>query len=399
MTSSDERAARDGDPNILSGGLFKSLDFMESRKGFFGMSVVVHAVLLCILLLIPLVYTDTIKVKFDVVLVAPRLAKEQTAEPIPLQRVPLEEPVIQRKVVAAPPPPKPILVEPPEVKPPEVPQIARLKQPEIREPDKPALRLVEPPIPAPKPEVRTGTFGTESAPPQAAGHSPQTVQTAGFGDPVVGKTAGHSPQTVQTVGFGDPVGGKAAGHSPQTVQADGFGDPVGGKAAGHSPQTVQATGFGDPGGGKAAGRSARTVDIASLGSFDLAGAANIRNGKSLERAVHQSEFGAIDVSPKAERPKKRPELVAASPVEILFKPKPDYTDKGRTAKVEGEVLLRVLFSAMGDVRVLDIVRGLGYGLDENAVRAAQQIKFRPEQRGGQPVDSTATVHIMFQLAY
>src|ERR1051326_5948507 len=378
MTSSDERAARDGDPNILSGGLFKSLDFMESRKGFFGMSVVVHAVLLCILLLIPLVYTDTIKVKFDVVLVAPRLAKEQTAEPIPLQRVPLEEPVIQRKVVAAPPPPKPILVEPPEVKPPEVPQIARLKQPEIREPDKPALRLVEPPIPAPKPEVRTGTFGTESAPPQAAGHSPQTVQTAGFGDPVVGKTAGHSPQTVQTVGFGDPVGGKAAGHSPQTGQA---------------------TGFGDPGGGKAAGRSARTVDIASLGSFDLAGAANIRNGKSLERAVHQSEFGAIDVSPKAERPKKRPELVAASPVEILFKPKPDYTDKGRTAKVEGEVLLRVLFSAMGDVRVLDIVRGLGYGLDENAVRAAQQIKFRPEQRGGQPVDSTATVHIMFQLAY
>jgi TonB family protein len=162
---------------------------------------------------------------------------------------------------------------------------------------------------------------------------------------------------------------------------------------------VQAAGFGDPGGGKAAGRSARTVEIASLGSFDLAGAANIRNGKSLERAVHQSEFGDIDVSPKPERPKKRPELVAASPVEILFKPKPDYTDKGRTAKVEGEVLLRVLFSAMGDVRVLDIVRGLGYGLDENAVRAAQQIKFRPEQRDGQPVDSTATVHIMFQLAY
>src|SRR5438876_8138563 len=103
-------------------------------------------------------------------------------------------------------------------------------------------------------------------------------------------------------------------------------------------------------------------------------AANVSNIKSLERAVQHSGFVDIDVSAKPERPKKRAEFGAATPVEILFKPKPDYTDKARAAKVEGEVLLRVLFNAMGEVRVLDIVRGLGYGLDENAVRAAQQIK-------------------------
>jgi len=67
--------------------------------------------------------------------------------------------------------------------------------------------------------------------------------------------------------------------------------------------------------------------------------------------------------------------------------------------LEGEILLRVLFTAAGEVRVLDVVRGLGHGLDETAARAAQQIKFRPAQRDGQPVDSTATVHIVFQLAY
>ena len=68
-------------------------------------------------------------------------------------------------------------------------------------------------------------------------------------------------------------------------------------------------------------------------------------------------------------------------------------------KLEGEVLLQVLFTATEEVRVLDIVRGLGHGLDENAIRAAQQIRFKPARRDGEPVDSTATVHIIFQLAY
>jgi TonB family protein len=103
---------------------------------------------------------------------------------------------------------------------------------------------------------------------------------------------------------------------------------------------------------------------------------------------------------KPEAPRKR---VDAGPpqtlVEILFKPKPDYTEEARKLRVEGEVLVRVLFTAGGEVRVLEVIRGLGHGLDENALRAAQQIKFNPAQRDGQRVDSTATVHIVFQLAY
>ena len=54
--------------------------------------------------------------------------------------------------------------------------------------------------------------------------------------------------------------------------------------------------------------------------------------------------------------------------------------------------------ASGRVRVLRVVRGLGHGLDESAVRAAQQISFRPALRDGQPADSTAVLHIIFQLA-
>ena len=43
----------------------------------------------------------------------------------------------------------------------------------------------------------------------------------------------------------------------------------------------------------------------------------------------------------------------------------------------------------GRLRVLRVVQGLGYGLDEQAVKAAEQIKFKPASQEGQRVDSTA----------
>jgi TonB family protein len=42
--------------------------------------------------------------------------------------------------------------------------------------------------------------------------------------------------------------------------------------------------------------------------------------------------------------------------------------------------------------------GLGHGLDEEARRVAQQIRFRPATKNGQAVDSTTTIRITFQLA-
>jgi TonB family protein len=49
--------------------------------------------------------------------------------------------------------------------------------------------------------------------------------------------------------------------------------------------------------------------------------------------------------------------------------------------------------------VSHVVSGLGHGLDESAVRAAQQIKFKPAKREGQPVDFPARVRIEFRMAY
>ena len=66
---------------------------------------------------------------------------------------------------------------------------------------------------------------------------------------------------------------------------------------------------------------------------------------------------------------------------------------------EGEVLLRVLFSATGEVRVLDVVKSLPHGLDQSARQAAEKIRFKPATKDGTAVDSVAIVHITFQLAY
>ena len=89
---------------------------------------------------------------------------------------------------------------------------------------------------------------------------------------------------------------------------------------------------------------------------------------------------------------------ADRPVEIVFKPTPEYTDEARSARIEGTVSLELEFTAAGDVRVLRVVRGLGHGLDEAARLAALRIRFKPAQSDSGPVDSRATVHITFRLS-
>jgi TonB family protein len=84
---------------------------------------------------------------------------------------------------------------------------------------------------------------------------------------------------------------------------------------------------------------------------------------------------------------------------VTYKPNPVYTDEARQLRLEGEVLLEVSFSASGQLHVNRVVRGMGHGLDEAATAAASKMRFKPAMRNGQPVDSTAIVHVVFQLAY
>src|SRR5436309_15991867 len=137
-----------------------------------------------------------------------------------------------------------------------------------------------------------------------------------------------------------------------------------------------------------------TVAPAGFGECIAAGG----NGDHGRKAVNTaSGFG--DASPVAAGPGRRaeakPDIV---PVEITFKPRPIYTEEARKQHVQGEVLLEVMFTASGELRIQRVVRGLGHGLDEAAQRAAEQIRFKPAKRDGQAYDSVALVHINFELA-
>jgi TonB family protein len=150
-----------------------------------------------------------------------------------------------------------------------------------------------------------------------------------------------------------------------------------------------------------------TAPVAKLGAtVQPGGFGNVAsNGSGVAASpnvVMSSGFGngAIEAfTGTSGRPKAgaRPASAGNAPVAITFKPKPDYTEEGRKQKVNGEVRLEVLFKSDGRVRVVRVLQGLGYGLDEQAVKAAEQIKFTPALHEGQPVDSTALVHIIFEL--
>jgi TonB family protein len=115
--------------------------------------------------------------------------------------------------------------------------------------------------------------------------------------------------------------------------------------------------------------------------------------------VRQGGFGDADVvaTPQPKTAAAEP-VVKTIPAEITYKPRPAYTEEGRKLKIEGEVLLEVVFTATGQIRIGRVVQGLGHGLDESAIRAAEKIQFKPALKDGQPTDFAAVLHIVFQLA-
>jgi TonB family protein len=191
-----------------------------------------------------------------------------------------------------------------------------------------------------------------------------------------------------------------------------------------APDKVQTGGFGDPNGVPAKEGKGKAINIAAQGSFDLpfgpgygngTGGANgargvvasagfgngvaIGDGARPRGTVRQAGFQSADVpAPPTVHARQAEAATKIVPAEILSKPLPVYTEEARKLKVEGEVLLEVVLESSGKLKVVRVVRGLGHGLDDAAVKAAEQIRFKPALQDGQPADSTAVLHIIFQIA-
>lgn len=201
----------------------------------------------------------------------------------------------------------------------------------------------------------------------------------------------HPPVQKEVVAAAPPAA-KGNSNTPAKVQLGGFSTATTGLRRDVPKLQVAASGFGDAGSAPA-GVARRSVSTSGFGDAAVASASANPHGE-----VRSSGFGdAVAAAPSAiaARPTTPPSATAA---QILGKPRPAYTEEARRLEIEGEVQLEVIFGASGEVHILRVVRGLGHGLDENAAIAAKGIRFLPAKRDGHTVDSTAMVHIIFQLA-
>lgn len=286
--------------------------------------------------------------------------------PPPPPRVPLKmlPPVVKRDPIVVPPPVEHLVVPPPVVKPEPVPAPPEPKreQPVVPEPIKP-----------PAPQVTVGSFAPTGNSVRAV-EVARPVQAAGFD--ALSARAPELQLAKAAVGSFDQASGSAQprpGTDRANVVGDaGFGSGTAtGRGRGGAGGVVTSGGFGGPSGGGG-------------------------GGPRPAQAVKGTDFDA-----KAERDTATQPVHAAvteTPIQILSKPTPVYTDEARAMRIEGEVLLEVEFTAAGEIRVVRVVRGLGHGLDESAMRAVQSMRFKPAQRNGAPVDVKTTVNIVFRLA-
>lgn len=82
---------------------------------------------------------------------------------------------------------------------------------------------------------------------------------------------------------------------------------------------------------------------------------------------------------------------------ITYKQKPKYTTEAQRDKIQGSVILSAILSKDGTISELKVVRGLGYGLDEEAIKAAYKIKFVPGKKNDQPINVRVSLEFVFQL--
>jgi TonB family protein len=286
------------------------------------------------------------------------------------------------------PPPPPVKLKmppPPPVETPKLPEV-KLDAPKIHMPKvepKPDVKPVElesklqmPVVKAAKPAIvlapQPKAALTAAAPAQVAQVKPSTAPVH------LGETFGVTPNPNAT--------------RPATVAA--IGNPYGGmEGPAVAPKgVVGSTGIGN--GTKAGSNIGVVGKVASAGIPGGTGAA-------VTTAYGSGKVAAAGIPAMQQAVAVTPAITAvpkATNLEVISKPAVQYTSEARQLRVQGDVVLRVTFTAAGQVLVQGVVHGLGHGLDEEARRVASQIRFRPATRNGQAVDMTTNITITFQLA-
>jgi TonB family protein len=296
-----------------------------------------------------------------------------------------EETVLIMPTTPPPPPVKIKLPDLPKITPPEPPKIeVKLDTPKIQMP-KPELK------PEPKPiqmEAKVDLPTVKAAKPSVIlAPQPKAAMTAAM--PAQDSAVKASTQQVH---LGETFGVTPNPNASRPATVAAIGNPYGGlqgpAVAPHG--VVGSTGIGN---GLKAGSNAGVVGkVASAGLPGGTGTAT--SGSPVGHVGSVGIPAAVTAAP-VQHAAATPQFTS---IEVLSKPAVQYTSEARQLHIEGDVVLRVTFTAQGHVVVQSVMSGLGHGLDEEARRVAEQIRFRPATKNGQAVDSTTTIHITFQLA-
>jgi TonB family protein len=287
------------------------------------------------------------------------------------------------------PPPQPKFKTPPPPKLPDLPKPkleVQMEQPKINMPKpepKPALKPLEMEAKPNTPQIKAAKPSIILAP------QPKAALTAAM--PAQNNTVKPSTAPVH---LGETFGVTPNPNATRPATVAAIGNPYGGMqgpaVAPHG--VVGSTGIGN---GLKSGSNAGTVGkVAQAGIPGGTGTATTgyTTGGKVASAGIQTQV--VAVGPTAQTPKE----VAPTNLEVISKPPVQYTPEARQLRVQGDVILRVTFTASGQVVIKGVVHGLGHGLDEEARRVAEQIRFRPATRNGQAVDLTTNITITFQLA-
>jgi protein TonB len=83
--------------------------------------------------------------------------------------------------------------------------------------------------------------------------------------------------------------------------------------------------------------------------------------------------------------------------QLIFAPDPEFSDEARRAKYQGVCVVSLIVDAQGNPQRVQVVRHLGMGLDEKAVEAVKQYRFKAATLQGKPVPVEVNIEVNFRI--
>jgi TonB family protein len=131
-----------------------------------------------------------------------------------------------------------------------------------------------------------------------------------------------------------------------------------------------------------------------LNTHDRAGEASVLEARAT--AIHSARVTALSPVLASWSPALRVGGGVTAP-SLLFKVEPEYSEEARAATLQGTVLLKVVVDTDGLAKNIQVLKSQGMGLDEQAVIAVTQWKFKPGMKDGAPVPVQAQIEINWKL--